>query len=105
MDAHQATKDIIRIFHEVQYKYCDLDLHLASGGLPDVNGKSDVDISLFSENYADLDYIFEDELESVKHDDVKPRKIYKLSGYSREVNIYATNDQKLANRGVKHREN
>lgn len=93
------------VFNKFTKKYPDLDLKLASGGLPDVKGKntSDVDITLYTENLSILNDIFFDALSNMpKNNNVI---IYSYKCYGREVNIYCTNDKKLAVRGYTHRRN
>lgn len=90
-------------FKEFSCKFPQLDLKLASGGLSDVNGLSDVDISLCTLNYDQLDHVF---IGATKYiDDHKPRVIYSFQFHGREVNVYATNDCKLAERALIHRRN
>ena len=93
------------VFDKFIKKYPDLDLKLASGGLADVKGKntSDVDITLFTETFDHLSDIFFDALSILlKNGNVI---IYSYKYYGREVNIYCTNDKKLAIRGTTHRRN
>lgn len=89
-------------FHKFINKYNNLNMKLASGGLMDVKGISDVDISLFHNDYEHLDHIFKNF--SKKMDNKKPRVIYTTVYLGREINIYVTNDKKLYTRALKHRD-
>ena len=96
---------IENVFNKFIKKYPDLHLKLASGGLADVKGKntSDVDITLYTKNFNILNDIFFDALSIIpKNNNVI---IYSYKYYGREVNIYCTNDKKLAVRGITHRRN
>ncbi len=101
------TKEIINIFNEIKniYKEYNLPLELTSGGLIDANGlnSSDVDISLYHEDYNNLQCIFKDSIVNNYPDE--KATIYKIKGFSREVNIYATNNVDKVNMAVKHRDN
>lgn len=101
------AKEIINIFNEIKniYKEYNLPLELTSGGLIDANGlnSSDVDISLYHEDYNNLQYIFKDSIVNNYADE--KATIYTIKGFSREVNIYATNDVDKINMAVKHRDN
>lgn len=101
------AKEIINIFNEIKniYKEYKLPLKLTSGGLVDAKGlnSSDVDISLYHEDYNNLQYIFKDSIVNNYADE--KATIYTIKGFSREVNIYATNDVDKINMAVKHRDN
>jgi superfamily II DNA or RNA helicase len=73
---------------------------LASGGLPDVKGISDVDIGLHTPQYKEL----LDQLPAgtkARHENT--HSYYSIPGYTRDVNVFATSDKNLANRAVRHR--
>ena len=93
------------VFDLFKKQYKKLPLKLASGGLEDVKGvgDSDVDISLLSKDYKDLDEIFKGSTKKV--DDKKARAIYSYEKWGREINVYATDDPEIAKRSVRHREN
>lgn len=101
------AKEIINIFNEINniYKEYKLPLKLASGGLVDAKGinTSDIDISLYHEDYNNLQYIFKNSIVNNYHDENST--IYTIKGFSREVNIYATNNIDKINIAVKHRDN
>lgn len=99
--------NVSQIFSQVKSKYetHGLDLELTAGGLCDVKGKgtSDVDISLFHNDYQNLRHIFTDS--SIEHFPNERATIYSIPGYAREVNIYATDDMKRVEMAMKHRQN
>lgn len=101
------TKEIINIFNEIKNMYKDhnLQLELTSGGLCDVNGinTSDVDISLYHENYNNLECIFKNSIKKNYPDE--NATIYTIKNFPREVNIYATDDIKKVEMEIKHRKN
>lgn len=88
------AKEIVNIFNEIKniYKEYKLPLKLTSGGLVDANGlnTSDIDISLYHEDYNNLQYIFKNSIVNNYPDE--KATIYTIKGFSREVNIYATNN-------------
>lgn len=94
------------VFEEFRKKYPKLDMKLASGGLADVKGKntSDVDISLYCSNPEKMIDVFHD-AKFVKKGKSGKHVIYSYIYYGREVNVYCTNDLKLANRSLIHRRN
>lgn len=94
------------VFSKFIKKYPKLDLKLASGGLSDIKGPntSDVDISFFCKNLEGSKNIFHDAV-SIDKDKNKKWIVYTYFLYGREVNVYCTNDKKLANRGLIHRRN
>ena len=101
------AKEIVNIFNEIKniYKEYKLPLKLTSGGLVDANGlnTSDIDISLYHEDYNNLQYIFKNSIVNNYPDE--KATIYTIKGFSREVNIYATNNVDKINIAVKHRDN
>ncbi|CAO3619716.1 unnamed protein product [Cunninghamella blakesleeana] len=102
------AQDIINIFNEIQSKYKEYDLKLTAGGLTDVKGEntSDIDISLYHDQYNELQDVFKG---STKEVYPKERAtIYsfpKGDYYTRDVNIYVTNDQKRIDMAMQHRKN
>ena len=72
----------------------------ASGGLPDARGVSDVDISLYRKNHNNL---ISQLPKGTKTKNKKTHTIYTIPGYDREVNLYATGDKTLYQRGLQHR--
>ena len=75
----------------------------ASGGMPDVKGLSDVDISLYHQTPEDvLSLLPENTTIRSKQDDTGSIE-YAVPGYSREVNVFATPDKARAQRAVDHR--
>jgi hypothetical protein len=96
-----SVPTISEVFAMVTSRYPGLDLKLASGGLEDANGISDVDIS-FVYDPVRASGLFDQIL------DVKTKAnhtIYSLGGFPREVNVFVTLDETLAMRAVIHREN
>ncbi len=97
------------IFDHVTSKFPDLTFELATGGFIDIKGANttDVDISMFSENYDKLFFVLNPIIKVIKvrKEDRRPLMIYSLHGYNRTVNIWATNDQVLSQRSVIHRKN
>lgn len=92
------------IFKDVQAKYGNEipGMQHASGGIPDTNGPgtSDVDIVVYSQNYRELgNYLPDDTVSKHKED----YSTYLISGYSRKVQLFASDDMELSNRGVQHR--
>ncbi len=87
------------------FNHPELPLRLASGCPSDAKGylTSDDDISLLHENYNKLDTLFPG-FEKKEYPD-EPSCIYSTMFMGREVNIYATPSEKLANRSVIHRQN
>jgi len=84
------------IYDQVFEKYKTIfpDMKHGSGGLPDAQGEgtSDVDICIFSRDYASLGKYFppDTEIDSGSPNELRPYTIYKLRGYPREVNVYCT---------------
>lgn len=81
-------------------------LRLASGVPQDAipNKLSDVDISFLIKDHQNLDSLFPATI--FKKDTSKPhRTIYSAMFRGREVNVFCTDDEKLAMRSVTHRKN
>jgi len=74
---------------------------LASGGLVDARGLSDVDVAAYHPDPASLESEFPEGTVSDHRDD---RSMYQLSGYDRPVNVYVSSDKNRAFRSLKHRE-
>ena len=73
---------------------------LASGGLPDVSGVSDVDVGLHTQDYKNL-LAQLPKGTTAKH--APTHSYYSIPGYAREINIFATPDEVLAHRAANHR--
>jgi len=101
-NANVASQE--EIFHDVQQKlHADLakTIRHASGGLPDARNVSDVDVALHTRTPRDLLAQFPKGT-TVSHD--VHRSMYAIPGYTRPVNVYATSDPALAQRGQRHRD-
>ncbi|KAI9293062.1 hypothetical protein K502DRAFT_343453 [Neoconidiobolus thromboides FSU 785] len=97
------SEEITSIFNKIKSIYKEYDLNLVSGGLVDSKGKSDVDISLYCEAYNTLHHVFKNSTATTYPDE--KATIYSISGYDREVNIFATSDINRVNIAIKHRNN
>jgi hypothetical protein len=74
----------------------------SSGGLPDVRGVSDVDVSLLRKVHNNMLNKFP---EGTTLDTNEERSIYSIPGYDREVNVYVGSDKDRVKRALKHRLN
>jgi hypothetical protein len=88
-----------QIFEKVRKLLPKGSLH-SSGGLPDVTGLSDVDISLVHSDPSGLSC-------SLPHgtigEDRGGHYSYSIPGYDRQINLYVSSDPEDALRAVKHR--
>ena len=99
------VKSIEKVYSEFKAKFpasVRKNFYLASGGLSELKGPSDVDIVFMVEDYMNLDHLFPNYKKEPREDKKRCYYSTKLSG--REVSICASND-KAALRSVKHREN
>ncbi len=74
----------------------------ASGGLPDVQGISDVDIAMIRDKHDNLMDTFP---EGTTADTREDRTIYSIPGHERPVNVYVGRDANRVNRSTAHRKN
>lgn len=72
----------------------------ASGGFPDAKGISDVDISMYAGNHADLLHKFPEGTIPVYGD---TKTLYKIPGYARPVEVFVSSDRHRLRRGLRHR--
>ena len=88
------------IFEKVR-KYLPADAQHASGGMPDVNGVSDVDVSVYHPDPAKALELLPKgtTVRSQKDNAVE----YAVPGYRRDVNVYVTSDPDVAQQSVDHR--
>lgn len=99
-----SISSIESIFLELKSALPELELYLASGGLPDCkHALSDVDIVCVYNDYRNLISLMP-EWSTMFTEEWVDRVIYRIPGYAREVNIYAT-DNTAMKRSILHRSN